>query len=161
MESVWGIYYDHFARENNHLRYLYHVKKCEAKVIELLASQTRWGIFCRSCSSKEEIIRKIKKKLGSYLTRIEDNCHRIYILSELADLFCPNQTPKEKEFLILGFDLLEVVNGRLDRKKTSLSWYWNPTEKRLYENTGKPNSFLSSDISAERSHRLDAILALM
>lgn len=151
--SVWEVYYRHWAMEANKIRKKEFSRHSSRKMIKMITE----GLWPNERVGTETIIPKIEKEI-----RLTYMGVRPSLVSRVAQILYPRETPEDKDFLVWGFDELSVEEDRIDRGRHTSGFILSPTEARFWKNMGldEEESQFQELLSARQAHRLDAILAL-
>lgn len=168
MATVWKVYYDHWAKENNQ---------------EKQRNALFQGLFKTICKLTEglseapipegkdfsEIQRNLLEDLEPLLfmdcfSPEEKIIQMMSFLGDIGEWLHPSHLPRKKEedlYLVSLFGLAEGI--RLERSLFTPWFRVPPLEARLAKNLGYTEKFALSghQLGAKEVHRLDAILALM
>ena len=146
--EIWNTYYLHWAKETQQLQKQVFVKKCVRRTTESILNNLGFGDL---------------EELQAMIHRYPRPDQKMEMLKLVADVLFPLETPRETDYLILDFDLLRVVDDRLERGRFTPGFVLNPTEFRFWKNMGdtaEEAMYHDEVLDSKQAHRLDAILAL-
>lgn len=158
--SVWDVYYDHWAKEANKTRKDAFRRRCVEKMMVMLSRQWFYNSDENFLNRHRDLIKQTIMEDMRFYQRAD---RKMSLISGLAEVLNPKETPRDADFLTWRFDDLEAKEDRIERGPDAPGFVMVPGEIRFWRNMGKNDEemFNCTLLDAKGAHRLDALLALM